>query len=76
MKRSRFNSVKALALLTQIGIGMFVPIFVMLIIGIKLDKYFDTAPKILITFLIMGIVVSFRNLFKIFDKLTKDIEDE
>ncbi len=67
---------KALALLTQIGIGMFVPIFVMVIVGVKLDDYFGTAPKLIIIFLIIGIIVSFRNLFKLFAKMTKDIEDE
>ncbi len=76
MKKSGFNSIKALALITQIGIGMFVPIFVMLILGVKLDEYLNTAPKMLIIFLITGIIVSFRNLFMIFKKITKDIQDE
>ncbi len=76
MKNNKFNSVKAIALITQIGIGMFVPIFVMLILGVKLDDYFETAPKLLILFLVVGIVVSFRNLFKLFNKITRDIEDE
>ncbi len=76
MKKSGLNSIKALALLTQIGIGMFVPIFVMLIIGVKLDEYFSTSPIQLIIFLILGIVIAFRNLFKLFKKITKDIENE
>lgn len=53
---------KALAMITQIGISMMVPIFLCLFLGIKLDQWFNTNWVVLI-FLILGIAAAFRNVY-------------
>lgn len=54
---------KALALLTQIGISMFVPIFMCVIIGAFLDKITNLSPLFLIIFVILGIGAAFRTIY-------------
>lgn len=56
---------KALGLLTQIGISMLVPILISVIIGSLLDKFFKCDPIFLIIFIIMGVMASFRTLYMI-----------
>lgn len=54
---------KALSLLTQIGISMFVPIFGCILIGNFLDKCFGTNVVFLIIFTIIGVISAFRTLY-------------
>ena len=54
---------KALSMLTQVGISMLVPIFLCLWIGKSLDKAFDTGILFLIVFIILGVGASFRTLY-------------
>lgn len=54
-----------LALLTQIGIMMVVPIFGGLLVGRFLDNKFGTGNKLLLVFIILGTGAAFMNLYKI-----------
>lgn len=55
---------KGLAMLASMGIAMVVSTFIGLIIGIYLDKFFDTKPWLTIIFLIFGIAAGFRNIYE------------
>ena len=55
---------KGLAMLASMGIAMVVSTFIGLIIGIYLDKYFDTKPWLTIIFLVLGIAAGFRNIYE------------
>jgi len=54
---------KGIAMLASMGIAMVVSTFIGLLIGIYLDKYFDTKPWLTIIFLFFGIAAGFRNIF-------------
>jgi ATP synthase protein I len=57
---------------TSAGITMVLSIFGCLYIGSYLDSVFDTAPKLTIGFLLIGIFVAFRNLFLMVKKYFPD----
>ena len=68
---------KALSMLTQVGISMLVPIFICFWIGKSLDKAFDTGILFLIVFIILGVGASFRTLYMMtVNKYKKIAEDE
>ncbi|QSX09314.1 AtpZ/AtpI family protein [Alkalibacter rhizosphaerae] len=52
-----------LALITQLGISMFIPIAGCFFLGRYLDARFETAPLFLFILTIMGVLAAFRNLF-------------
>lgn len=54
---------KGLAMLASMGIAMVVSTFIGLVMGIYLDKYFDTKPWLTIIFLIFGIAAGFKNIY-------------
>lgn len=54
---------KQLALLTQIGLLMAIPIFLSMFIGYWLDNRFGTSPLFLAIFILAGVYAAFRNLF-------------
>lgn len=54
---------KALSMLTQVGIAMFVPIFGCILIGKSLDKLFDTGVLCLVIFTVLGVGAAFRTLY-------------
>ncbi len=54
-----------IALVSHIGISMVVPILGGVLLGNFLDNKFGTSIVFLIVFLVLGVVVSFMNLFKI-----------
>ncbi len=54
---------KALALITQIGVSMVVPIFLCLILGSFLDKIFHTGNILMIVFIILGVCAGFRSVY-------------
>jgi F0F1-type ATP synthase assembly protein I len=77
MKRKKNMQVyQNLALISQIGISMILPIFLCLWFGQWLDKKIGTSPLFLIVFLVLGIMSAFRNLFKMTKKQTKNDEEE
>ena len=57
------DSLKALAMLTQMGITMIVPIGLGLFLGAFLDRKLNTAPIFLIVFILLGIAAGFRNIY-------------
>ena len=52
-----------LALLSQIGISMFIPIAGCFFLGRYLDARFETQPMWLLIFTMIGVLAAFRNLF-------------
>ncbi len=62
---------RSLALITQFGINMLVPIFLCTFIGIFLDRLFETTFIVIILFF-LGAAAGFRNVFifakKIYEK--------
>lgn len=62
------DSLKALAMLTQVAITMIVPIGLGLFTGAFLDKKLETAPIFLILFILLGIGAGFRNIYHLTKK--------
>ncbi len=58
-----FKTLKYLSLLSQVGIVMAVPIFGGVFLGEWIDTKLGTQGIFLILFILMGIYVSFRNLY-------------
>ncbi len=65
-----FKVLGYLSLISQIGIVMALPIFGSIFVGNWLDKKFEANGLILIIFILMGVYMSFRNLFTIVMKKT------
>lgn len=56
------NVVKGIALVTQIGISVIVPVFLCVFLGNKLDEWLDTSYFFII-FLILGFITAYRNVY-------------
>lgn len=54
---------RALSMLTQIGVSMFVPIFMCVLVGAWLDKVTNLSPLFLIIFIILGVGAAFRTIY-------------
>lgn len=63
---------KALALITQLGFSMLVPIAFCLYVGVKLDEYFGTSPILLFVFILLGVGAGFRSVYMITRPFFKD----
>lgn len=63
---------KALALVTQLGVSMLVPIFLCLLIGTFLDKVFHTGSVFMLVFIILGICAGFRSVYMLTKGFYKD----
>lgn len=61
----KFHIIKNIALVTQLGFSMALPIVAGVYFGNWLDKRFGTQPFLLITCLIVFSISSFINLFKL-----------
>lgn len=64
-KNNRLSILENLALVTQIGISMAIPIIAGIFIGNLIDKKLNTGILFLIILTIVGVIISFRTLFKI-----------
>lgn len=62
-KKSQKSILQNLALISQVGIMMLVPIFGGVLIGAFLDRFFGTSGIFLIIFVLLGVGASFRNLY-------------
>ncbi|MDW7662946.1 MAG: AtpZ/AtpI family protein, partial [Bacillota bacterium] len=62
MKKNQNNILQNLALLSQVGIMMIVPIIGGVFIGNWLDRKFGDGSIFLIICLLLGVGASFRNL--------------
>ncbi|MDE7325235.1 MAG: AtpZ/AtpI family protein [Lachnospiraceae bacterium] len=63
MKKDR-PVIKALLMVSQIGISMIVPIFLAAFLGYRLDGWLGTGFFFLV-FLLFGILAAFRNIYKL-----------
>lgn len=54
--------IKALVLITQLGISMMVPIFLCVFVGNFIDKKAGTS-FVMLVFLLLGIAAAFRNVY-------------
>ena len=76
-KKKKYNRsvYQSLAVITQFGINMLVPIFLCTFVGWYLDKWFHTAIWCVLP-LFVGALAGFRNIFilakKIYEGGTKD----
>lgn len=75
MKRNNRNVLQNLALLSQVGIMMLVPILGSILVGIWLDKKLGSGMIATIIFIILGVGASFRNLIQLSVKKTKEYEN-
>lgn len=62
-KKSQKSILQNLALISQVGIMMLVPIFGGVLIGAFLDRFFKTTGIFLIIFVLLGVGAAFRNLY-------------
>ncbi|NLK72372.1 MAG: AtpZ/AtpI family protein [Clostridiales bacterium] len=65
MPNNKVAIYKWLALLTQIGIMMVVPILAAVYFGGLLDRKLGTNSIFLIVFIIFGVIVAFMNVYKV-----------
>lgn len=72
----KYDYIKHLTLISQVGLLMAIPIFLCLFVGNWLDQKFGTNGLFLIIFILLGVAAAFRNLFtvvlKSFDVKGKD----
>lgn len=76
MKENKENKkiVNGLAIYGQLAVSMVMCVIVGYLMGQFLDKTFSTSPTFLIIFIIMGVIASYRTLFKISKKEWTDEE--
>jgi F0F1-type ATP synthase assembly protein I len=74
--RLNYKALENLALITHIGIVMIIPIFAGVTIGDYLDDRFGTGGIFLLVFILLGIAVSFMNLFKIGLRKSRNKKDQ
>lgn len=72
MDRATKKMYLQLAYASSVGIAMVLAIFGCLILGVYLDRKFETGNKLTIIFLLIGIFAGFRNLFWIAKKYFRD----
>ena len=75
-KKNYYKSLSNLALLSQIGFSMIVPIIGCVWIGNFLMNKFELGSWVLFLFIILGVFSAFANLFKITKFSTKTKEDK
>jgi predicted F0F1-ATPase subunit len=61
-----------LGIFGQIGFSIALPIVICLIIGSKMDQYFNTYPRMTLGFLLFGIVISVVGFVSTIIKVSKD----
>lgn len=65
MKNNREKPYKYLAMISQIGISVLVPVGIMIFIGKVLDFYFHTGNMLVIILAVLGIMAGLRNMYVI-----------
>lgn len=76
MKKTTKSSMENLALISQVGIMMIVPIGFGVFAGNFLDNKFGTTPLWLIVMIILGVGSSFRNLMKLATTKSKEYKND
>jgi undecaprenyl pyrophosphate phosphatase UppP len=64
LSKLKIKDYKNLALITQIALIMIIPIFAGLFFGKWLDEKLQTGNIFLLIMIILGVIISFLNLFK------------
>jgi hypothetical protein len=65
MKRKREQPYKYLAMISQVGVSVIVPIGMMILFGKMLDYFFHTGNLVVIIFAVVGMLAGLRNLYVI-----------
>ena len=68
-KKSQSLNLRNLGLYLRSGLELFASIVVGLVIGIVMDKYFETSPLFLIIFLMLGFASGIMNVYRSVKKL-------
>ncbi|AFA47022.1 AtpZ/AtpI family protein [Acetobacterium woodii] len=63
MKRGQEKPYKYLAMISQVGILVIVPVGMMIFIGKVLDFYFHTGNLVVIILAVLGVMAGLRNLY-------------
>ena len=71
MKKSRVEILKALAMLTQFGLQIFVPIASCIILAGWLQRTYELGSWVVILGIVLGVGAGVSNLMDIISKLTK-----
>ncbi len=61
MNQNQNQVIKMLFLISQIGITMLVTVFLCIAIGMAVDNFFGT--KLLVWFIVLGVISGFRSVF-------------
>lgn len=75
MKKQTKSIMENLALLSQVGIMMIVPIFGGVFIGQFLDRKFGNGSLFLIVGIVLGVGAAFRNLYQLAQTKGREYED-
>ncbi|MBC3899905.1 hypothetical protein GH811_09780 [Acetobacterium malicum] len=65
MKSEKEKPYKYLAMISQIGISVLVPVGIMIFIGKVLDFYFHTGNMVVIILAVLGVMAGLRNMYVI-----------
>ncbi|MDD3307292.1 MAG: AtpZ/AtpI family protein [Acetobacterium sp.] len=65
MRREKEKPYKYLAMISQIGISVLVPVGIMIFIGKVLDFYFHTGNMLVIILAVLGVLAGLRNMYVI-----------
>jgi F0F1-type ATP synthase assembly protein I len=76
MKKETRSTMQNLALISQVGIMMIVPIFGCVWLGQLLDKKLGTGSLFLIVGIILGVGAAFRNLYQLAMKKSKEYDNK
>jgi len=60
-----YGMYKNLAIITQVGLEMLVPILGSVWLGNKLREWFGLGPSVLLICILIGVATAFLNLFRI-----------
>lgn len=66
--KDNFGVLQALALLSQIGITIIVPVIAGVYLGNKIDVFLGTKAIFLVVFIILGVLVGFRSAYRLLMK--------
>jgi ATP synthase protein I len=75
MDENKRDLFKTLGVVSSMGISFVLAIFIGVLIGRQLDKWFGTAPWFFFIFLLFGIIAGFRNLYIITNRVIKKDEN-
>jgi F0F1-type ATP synthase assembly protein I len=65
MRSEKEKPYKYLAMISQIGISVLVPVGIMIFIGKVLDFYFHTGNMVVIILAVLGVLAGLRNMYVI-----------